>query len=328
MSNAKGPITESNGLNQPYAVPQLPPQSSEKQGPGLTNTPSETRHQEDEDLLMRRAVQFLNWAQRGVPGIFALAEEVQVARLAIEIARLRSSRLAREHITEAAQLLTLARVERDKEMARHQKGDALTREEVTGLIEQWSESQRVPFDKLYRPGKREGGTAEQDAFEEFKITRGRPGQEPTESLFRWKVFQSQKGLRKLIQKHFDDIYSAAATDILKQLPKSKSKQQVIAEYIRRENLCLVAADEKKLTAIRSAEEATAFIRDWGMRSPQTLSESVWEDAKNGRLGVDLVYALWRTREAQKKARAKKVAQVVGNPQIRSKNSTARKRRNK
>lgn len=139
------------------------------------------------------------------------ALEVEVARLSIELARLRHSMEPVHFLGDAARLLTGARRALAEEEQRPQREQ---REHKAQFFQTLAESELVPWAKIFRPGPAEGGTARQDEHEEFECSAGFDSEHNRETVrFKWHVVTSRKGWLKLLARHFRYLYQPTAKKI-------------------------------------------------------------------------------------------------------------------
>lgn len=230
----------------------------------------------------------------------AFQESQVVAELAIELARLRDKDEPEPFLGEGARLLVKAERTLADERQRPQRE---RREYGERRLVELSEPKRVPFNKLCRPGKREGGETAQDEFEIMHITLD----DGREVEFRWKVFTTEKGFRQLIEKHIAETHELPAGRLQKYLGREKPRLSLAIKFIEKRGLYLDKSLNDQLNLVGNLSGGQAFVRDWKRIATAARSEGVFKQAKADELGLATVYGLWRTRAENAKLRAKKGA---------------------
>lgn len=134
--------------------------------------------------------------------------ELELARLAIELARLRGQKEPTLFLDEAARLLTearfaLSREERRPERERQSRSEASEREMMKLLAPSstWTfgaaKKSEVPFELLYKPGKSEGGEASKYPPTKFVMQNGETPPKTIE--FAWQPFTSRRGFLECLK---------------------------------------------------------------------------------------------------------------------------------
>lgn len=224
----------------------------------------------------------------------------KVATLAVELARLRSINDPNVCLPDAARLLMgAAKVWQDEleRPARERK------EEAKRAVRNFVQNDGIPLEKLYRPGKGEWGTAEQDEFENF-VYVGPPDWKPVSFL--WKIYTSEKGFRELISMHFARANAFGEGELLRLLDCDPPDTEKAKEWLECGQYFHGTECRRRLEEVRTREDGLSYIDWWKKTADLMVADQFWQDSrKDGRISVATVKAMADTRSKGNKARAKK-----------------------
>jgi hypothetical protein len=163
-----------------------------------------------QEQLVIQAIHALRLWQQVTVSDSRQATALDVAKLALELARLRGKSDPTVFLDEAARLLTEAKFALGREQARpereameqskqaHEKLVKLIEPSCTWSWQDGSEWKReVPFNLLYKPGKTEGGEASKYPPVKFVMQNGETP--PVTKEFLWQPFTSKRGFRNLLE---------------------------------------------------------------------------------------------------------------------------------
>jgi hypothetical protein len=241
-------------------------------------------------------------------------QDAELVGLAIELARLHGNADPALFLPEAARLkLVAAEIwQTEKARWRKERHGIHTRDDVAGILQEQYESDRVPFERLCRPGKRAGGSATQDEFEEFTVRvpekdDSRPFAPLVKKTFQWKVYISQKGFEQLVEKHWQRFCERRAQELRRSLCVAQPQPERVAPDL----LALPPGHpmREELLRLRTGKAAESFIERWQPEAVRVNADLMMQRVKLGDLGITSVHELWLTRKSGETARAAKTAQA-------------------
>jgi hypothetical protein len=241
-------------------------------------------------------------------------QNVDVARVAIEISRLGGSTVVhQEAVDAAAHLITRAHEARQREFARSKSPPGVTRDELEKHLREREERLAVPIDQLCRPPTDEEavGSGALPAFSEFtyRDERGEQGN------IRWRVYRDAREFKELIRKQAYGIYEEAAA-VLKGLfsqsswtpekPGELPPAIVMAiRFLRENSYWLPSEHHEKLSTLKSLEQGKRFLKEYCDAAVDAYVKAKWERAQAGQLSLMEVRKLHLARELAFKSRGRK-----------------------
>jgi hypothetical protein len=226
-------------------------------------------------------------------------ENIDVARLAIELARLRGTCEPVAHLEEAAMLLTKARLalaheaERPRREAENSKAEALAAFSTDGMI---------AFALLFESGKGKKGDGGMAGTEVFKYE---------EKEFHWKKFTSERGFQKLLRKHAERIGQEGGEELANLLAAKPVKLDSARDLVR-QHLLVSKQEMAELNRMEAPDEIRRFYETRKEASATQFANRLWKDIKKDSLDVETLYSLSRTRHAGNSARATKGSHAKAN----------------
>ena len=233
------------------------------------------------------------------------SEDATVAHLAMELARLRDAKEPIAFLPEAAKLLIEARNALAEER-RRPLGDNLTAAELTKHTIENLKANRVPWEKICRPGKRLGSTAEQDEFEEISY-EGADG----EGSFRWKVYTTPDGFEELLKKHWKEHllieYEDAADSVRENPPAGEGADEwgaKVEALLDRRGLFYDQTCRERLRLVRNLHNFESYVEFWLERAASKVWKRFLGRATGGGMDCATLYSLYLTRTAAASQRSK------------------------
>ena len=227
------------------------------------------------------------------PTAVEFTRNVEVVRLAIELARLRESTKPGEHLAEAAKLITEAGVAMVNEEGRPEQEQA---EEGGRLASEMIRCDTIPRDIIFQPGKREGGDGGESARHNIASEEG---------SFQWATFRSEKGFSQLLAKHYGNICTKAAEEMRPMLCEGNPRTDDAQHYLRSSGLFFDDETAERLREIKNAHDGTMFLGFWQSRAVSKTVDAVVERTKAGWLNSATLKAFAQTRMDGHIARAKR-----------------------
>lgn len=230
--------------------------------------------------------------------------DVQVARLAIELAKLNRSVDPILFLPKAARLLTEARHAVSYELERPSRE---ARQMSQQIIDEADSRAWVRWDQICKAGKRDGGTEERKP-EAFEINDcGKRIQ------FTWRPM-TEIGFRKMLAKYWEWKLGPEYKTVGEELVRILGKNQISAED-RSKALALIQNRLfwndpefcKGLEQVESSHQAEVFVQNWLERASTEVPKYFMENAKSGLLGQETLYALYKTRSEGMRGRSLKAA---------------------
>lgn len=226
-----------------------------------------------------------------------MSSEFEIIQVAIELARLNDSKRPEDYLAASAKLFRQAADSAANERTRPDR--ELRAKAETGIMEDWK-AQLVPWDKIFRPGKKAGGAAEQDEFEDF------PNPSGAGATFHWKVFTTLKGFDKLLRKHWDEhlqiAYGALAEDFKSQAADGVCEGftgKVVTAIIER-GWWIDPDVQKKLECAKTLAALAKALDQWWDQAAVEVPKRFLAEARAGRLSVTTVHELFLTRKRSDK----------------------------
>jgi hypothetical protein len=227
-----------------------------------------------DDQLMLEAVRALRMWQQSQSLESNRTGALDIANLAIELARLRGQTEPGQFLDEAARLLTEACFAMSREMSRPEREAKERSEQIIQLLKEGFTAQMVPFSKLCRPATHEEnlGASALSAVEVFEF-ESKSGIE----RFEWRVYRDVRDFKELLEKHAKRICDA------KQLCN-----QVGAELARLKKVLETRKEEAETSSQPSSADATTTLPTWGQVATALIENRYWfpEDWRKKFLAVE------------------------------------------
>lgn len=256
--------------------------------------------------------------------------EMEIVRLAIELARLRDAKEPERFLDEAARLLTEARFALGREMTRPEREAKKQSERMSQLLAEDFSAQKVPFARICRPAteaEHTGGASELPAKEAFGF-RGETGMVE----FEWRVYRDERDFKELLEKHAKRIYDArhicstvgAELERLKKAleqreseAQSNGQTSIASEPSKLPSWSQLAAalcrdrywfpDEwqNRFLAVESSEAGEKLVEEYVIAAIPAFQEYLWQMAKEDHLDTCTLFSIHQTRQGTYKGRGPK-----------------------
>lgn len=230
------------------------------------------------------------------------AAALDVAKLALELARLRGTTHPLRFLDEAARLLTDAGLAIGWEQSRPERE---RREQLNKLTEDLAgefQANQVPFDRLCRLARADEkvGASDLPAHETFSFTN----KDQKEVSFEWRVFRDQRELKKLLAKHASRIYQQAGKDLNSIKANRKGARHWGKAVVALLDARYWLSDEwrKKFLKVKEFKDGATLRAKYIAAATQAFSDLLWSMAKTGTLDVITLYSIHNTRQETYKTR--------------------------
>jgi len=286
---------------------------------GGDHAPSGSPPRSDLHALVLKGLQLASWLHRNISEFAATQQDVQVAQIAIEIARLRGKPSAIEFVKEAAQLLKATREQRARESQFQDRGANLTQAGLEEQVKQHLAKELVSFTQLCRPATEAEavGSSALPAWCTLTFANERDEQQ----VFEWRVYRDERDFKKLVRSHGEQIY-ASAVDQLREIFEKQSAEaprpEEAAEKPWAGALKAIAVledgaywlppeQEQKLLAVRSIADGSVFLKGYFTLAAQAYERKMWERLKASKATAHEVFLLNQTRKISYKTRGNRAA---------------------
>lgn len=225
--------------------------------------------------------------------------EIELVRLAIELARLRGEKNPEKFLDEAAKLLTEARFALGREQTRPEREAKERSEQAIQKLAKIFSDELVPFEKLCRPAieNEKIGASALPITEHFEF-------DSQNGLikFGWRVYRDEREFKALLKKHAERIYGEAGKKlnaIQNESHWGEAALNSLDGYWLSKDWC------KKFLAEKSSNTKEAVVREYVKEATQAFFDKLWQEAKANHIGIVTLFSIFQTRQNTYKNRGRK-----------------------
>lgn len=232
------------------------------------------------------------------------ATALDVAKLALELARLRGGNDPQKFLDEAARLLSEARFAVGREQARPEREQREQIEKMTeGLVDELQGGQ-VPFARLCRPAQdaEKIGASDLPANEAFSFKN----EDGKEISFQWRVYRDERDFKEVLAKHAKHIYQQVGEE-LTLLEGSAQIHNQWGDAAVKLLTCrhwLPDEWEQKFLKVTNAADGATILSQYLLAATEAVEQNLWRMAEAGKLDVVTLYAVYNTRQGTYKTRGR------------------------
>ena len=313
MMKAKSPKTTVKPGEMP--VEELKP------NPAMAATGEVSKKAEDKvpsprQQLTIQAIHALRIWQQETVNAGSRAIALDVAKLALELARLHGKTNPQSFLDEAVRLLTEAKFALGREQARPEREQREQRNKFTSDLADELRGHQVPFTKLCRPAgdKEKVGASELPAIESFSFTNG----DNKQTAFEWRVYRDERDFKTLLAKHAKRIYQYVGKRLAsikisnepdRQHSTTTSPVRVFSWGEAAVNMLdggywLPVEWREKFSKVKTSRGGAKLTAEYVAAATPAFTEILWRSAKGGLLDVVTIHAINETRRGTYKARGR------------------------